>query len=82
MMSPEPDLFNYQDQAAKPGPKEGQVKPGAIAGIHGQEGGRPGGMGTNLPAGLPMPSFMQNEELMKAASGLSPKTFSSWDFGL
>jgi hypothetical protein len=76
------NLWDYQDEAGKPGPKAGQVKPGAIAGISGSLGGRPAGPGASIPSGLPIPTFLQNEELLKAAGGMTPKDFNTWDFGL
>lgn len=62
-----------------PGPRPGQVKPSAMAGISGSLGGRPAGPGASIPAGLPIPTFLQHEKLLQEAGRMPMQ---EWDFGL
>lgn len=71
-----PQTFEYQDAVSRPGPKPGQVKPGALAGAYGNIGGRPAGPG--VPAGMPIPAHLGAEALMRSL--VQPKP-SEWDFG-
>jgi len=73
---PKPVTFEYHDAAGKPGPKPGQVKPGAVAGAYGNLGGRPAGPG--VPAGMPIPPHMGMESLMRSLTQPHPQ---DWDFG-